>query len=212
LACASLAQAEPGRCEATIIRHSAKFVKSKALALTNCERDIVAGKLPPSTDCHAEPKTAALIAKASTSLHVKIAEACGGADRVCGTPDGDDAPATVGWGATCPNFENGSCTNAIDDCNDVADCLECIGEAALDQAASLYYDAFTPSATGSDVNRCQREIGRSAMGFLRAKSRALSNCWLNVHHGRGTAPCPVPGDGKAANAIATAEARKQATI
>jgi len=212
LACASLAQAEPTRCKAAIVRASAKFVQSKAAALTNCERDIVVGKLPPSTDCHAEPKAAMLIAKAATKLQETIANSCGGADKVCGTPDGDDAPASVGWGAICPNFENGSCNNAISDCNDVADCLACIGEAAVDQAEALYYDAFTPSEKGSDVNRCQREIGRSATAFLRNKSRALANCWVSVNLGRGTAPCPVPGDDKAATAIATAEARKQANI
>src|SRR5436190_17030052 len=106
LACASLAQAEPTRCKAAIVRASAKFVQSKAVALTNCERDIVVGKLPPSTDCHTEPKAAGLIAKAATKLQGTIAGSCGGADKVCGTPDGDDAPASVGWGATCPNFEN----------------------------------------------------------------------------------------------------------
>ncbi len=211
---ASPAEAEPTRCKANIVRNSAKFVQSKAQALANCERDIVVGKLPPSTNCHTEPKAAALIAKAEARLRDKIAAACGGEDKVCGTPDGDDSPASVGWtSGVCPNFENGSCTNAIATCNDISDCLLCIGEAAVDQAISLYYDAFTPSAPSSQLNRCQREIGRSTTAFLRKKSGALSNCWTSVNLGRATDPCPVPGDGgKASAAIAKSEARKQFNI
>ncbi len=208
----SPAHAEPTRCKATIARSSAKFVQSKANALANCERDVLVGKLPPSTDCNAEPKAAAKIAKAVARLQAKIAESCGGADKVCGTPDGDDPPATLGWGGVCPNFENGSCTNAISNCNDISDCLLCIDEAAVDQAISLYYDDFNPSASNKDLNRCQREIGRSTTAFLRKKSQALAQCWTSVNLGRGTDPCPVPGDGKAAGSIATAEARKQFNI
>ncbi len=206
------ARADATRCKAAIARNSSKFVQSKANALANCERDKVLGKLPASTDCHSESKAAAAIAKAEANLRSKIAASCGGNDKVCGTSDGDDAPATLGWGGTCPNFENGSCTNAITNCNDISDCLVCIGEAAVDQAISLYYDAFVPSAPNSEVNRCQREIGRSTTAFLRKKSGTLAQCWTSVNLGRGTDPCPSPGDGKAAGAIAKAEARKQKNI
>jgi hypothetical protein len=202
------AHAEPDRCKSAITRASAAFVQAKTAALANCEKDIVLGKLPPSTDCHSEPKAAGKIAKAVAKLDSTIAKSCGGADAVCGTPDGDDSPASVGWGGVCPNFENGGCTNTITHCGDVADCLLCIGEAAVDQAISLYFDAFVPSSPSSDVNRCQREIGRSTANFLRSKSRALAQCWVNVNLGRGTEPCPVPGDGRAESAIAKAEARK----
>ncbi len=206
------AHADATRCKAAILRSSAKFVQAKATALANCKRNVVAGKLPPSTDCHAEPRANNLIAKAAARLQATIAGSCGGADKVCGTPDGDDSPGSLGWGAVCPNFENGACTNAIVHCGDIADCLLCIDEAAVDQAAALYYDAFTPSAPSSDLNRCQREIGRSATAFLRSTSQALATCWSSVNLGRGTAPCPVPGDGRAAAAIARAEARKQRNI
>ncbi|MEO6027402.1 MAG: hypothetical protein ABIR79_11100, partial [Candidatus Binatia bacterium] len=207
-----LVHAEPTRCRAAIVRNASKFVQSKANALARCERNVVVGKLPPATDCHSEPKAAAAIAKAEANLRAKIGASCGGADKVCGTADGDDAPATIGWGGVCPNFENGSCTNAINTCNDIADCLQCIGEAAVDQAISLYYDAFTPSAANSELNRCQREIGRSTTAFLKSKSNALAKCWTSVNLGRASDPCPIPGDGKAATAIARAEARKQANI
>lgn len=140
------AGAEATRCKAAIVRNASKFVQSKAAALANCEGNKVVSKLPSSTDCQSEPKAAAKIAKVEANVRSKIAGSCGGNDKVCGTSDGDDAPATLGWGGACPNFENGSCTNAITNCNDISDCLVCIGEAAVDPAISLYYDAFVPSA------------------------------------------------------------------
>ncbi|MCC6763030.1 MAG: hypothetical protein IT293_00060, partial [Deltaproteobacteria bacterium] len=209
---ASVAHAEPTRCKATVVRNAAKFLQSKATAVANCERDIVLGRLPGSTDCHTETRAAAAIAKAADRMRAKIAGACGGADQVCGTPDGDDAPGAIGWGAVCPNFENGACGMAVAHCGDVVECLQCISGAAIDQAASLFYDGFAPSAPSSDVNRCQREIGRSAIAFMRSKALALANCWTSVNLGRATGPCPVPGDGRAANAIAKAEARKVTNI
>src|SRR5690348_10599297 len=135
---AAPAHADATRCKATITRTSSQFVQKKAKALADCERDKMVGKLPDSTNCTTEPKAAAAIAKASARLHEKIAASCGGEDKVCGT-SGDDSLASIGWSSgVCPSFENGSCTNAVHNCNDIADCLECIGEAAVDQAISLY--------------------------------------------------------------------------
>jgi len=138
LADPTVAHADPTRCKAAIVRSSTKFVQSKATALVNCEKQVVLGKLPASTDCRSEATAAMKIANAAARLQAIIAKACGGTDGVCGTADGDDSPASVGWGGVCPNFENGSCTNAINNCNDIADCLLCIDEAAVDQAESLY--------------------------------------------------------------------------
>src|SRR6185369_14193404 len=55
-------------------------------------------------------------------------------------------------------------------------------------------------------------IGRSTSAFLAKKSNALSQCWSSVNLGRGTDPCPVPGDGKAAGSIANSQARSVANI
>ena len=44
--------------------------------------------------------------KDETKLRSAIAKACGGDDQSCATPaDGDDAPATIAWPGTCPDFE-----------------------------------------------------------------------------------------------------------
>ena len=44
------AYAETTRCKATVVRNASKFAQAKANALANCEREIVSGKLPASTD------------------------------------------------------------------------------------------------------------------------------------------------------------------
>ena len=61
----STAHAETTRCKAAVVRNASKFVQAKANALANCERNIISGKLPASTDCHAEAKTAAVAEPAS---------------------------------------------------------------------------------------------------------------------------------------------------
>ena len=212
LALSTSAHADPSRCKAAILRNSAAFLQAKAKALNKCERDIVVGTLPPSTNCHTDPETAAAITRASDRLRAKIAASCGGGDRTCGTAD-DDPLASVGWAiGTCPNFENGSCVNAIGNCDDISTCLLCIGGAAVDQAIALDYHSANPSTPGTALNACQKAIGTNVTAFLRSKSKALAKCWVTVNQGLVPGPCPVPGDGKAAIAIANAESRKQAHI
>src|SRR5437773_3644792 len=94
LALSTSAHADPGRCKATILRNSAAFVQAKAKALSTCERNIVLGTLPPSTDCQTEPTAALAITRASDRLRAKIAASCGGGDRTCGTADDD--PLEIG--------------------------------------------------------------------------------------------------------------------
>jgi len=86
--------------------------------------------------------------------------------------------------------------------------------AAVDQAVELYYGSLTPSdpKTEKALNKCQLAIGKSAITFLSAKSNALTKCWAAVSKGKGTAPCPVPGDGKAEAAITKAASKRDASI
>jgi hypothetical protein len=55
-------------------------------------------------------------------------------------------------------------------------------------------------------------MGKSAVKFLVAKSKALSKCWEAVSKGKGAGPCPVPGDGKAQGAIAAAAGKLAGAI
>jgi hypothetical protein len=207
------ARADAVLCQRAIAKESAKHVQATMKALQRCEDRKVAGALTPATNCAAEGGTATLLAKAETRLRARVAQRCGGLDRACGTPD-DDALASIGWDGGCPGFEDSSCTAAITDCNGVATCLTCIGRAAVDQAVGLYYDALASSefGTGSALNRCQRSIGAETARFFSARSKALQRCRDGRLKGRHGNDCPVPGDGKAAAAIAKAEARKVSRI
>src|SRR5262245_41630305 len=162
LAAASNAFADPVKCQRTIADASGKFQKDKSSALQKCEDKKTSGKLPPATVCLSDAKTAEKIQKAVTKLEASIAKDCGGKDKTCGTSD-DDSLASIGWGGvtTCPNFENGSCNGPINDCGDIAECIACVDEAAVDQAIDLYYGDLDQSQfdTNSQVNKCQRAIG-----------------------------------------------------
>src|SRR6185369_7453013 len=162
--------------------------------------------------CKTEPTASSKIASAAARVREKIASACGGGDGTCGTGD-DESLSAIGWNiGSCPNFESGSCTNAITDCDDISTCLLCVDDAAVDQQIALDYHAFHSSSPGTDLNQCQKSIGTNVTNFLRAKSKALAKCWNSVNSGQVSGPCPDPGDGKASAAIAKAESRKRAHI
>jgi hypothetical protein len=205
------AAAEPVRCQRAIAKESAKHVQTVVKALQKCEDRKAAGSVAASTDCTTETRTVSLVLGAETRLRQRVAQRCGGSDSVCGTP-GDDSLASIGWGSvtSCPGFEGGSCTNPISDCDDIATCLACVGQAAVRQAIDLYYGALDEGqfGNGSTINRCQRAIGKETSRFFAATTKALQRCWDARLKGRHTNPCPAPGDGKAVAKIAKAEARK----
>ncbi|TMA79705.1 MAG: hypothetical protein E6J72_10400, partial [Deltaproteobacteria bacterium] len=127
----------------------------------------------------------------------------------------DDAgitPSGIGWPATCPNFEGGSCTNAITNGASIATCLDCIGKAAVAQAMDLYYASLTNGGTNSGLIKCQSTIGKTTTKFLQAKEKSLTKCRNAIDKGNGSLPCPAPGDGKAGPAIAKAESKKVTSI
>src|SRR5204862_4406488 len=76
------------------------------------------------------------------------------------------------------------------DCNDVVDCVTCVGEAAVDQAVTLAYDAQTPSVPGTVLNTCQVRIGKTMSRFFAAKAQALAKCEDKVLKGGFAGPCP----------------------
>ena len=214
LAAGASARADADRCTAAIIKANSGFVQGKARALQKCRERVLKGQLPPETVCEANLKTIGAIAKTRARLQSTIVKACGGKDKTCGTPD-DDGLDSIGWGVgVCPNFEIGDCTNAIESCSDIASCLECIDDAAVDEAIALDYDGFklTDPKMEKDLNRCQVAMGKESIRFLIAKSKALARCWGAVSQGKGAAPCPDPGDGKALAAIESAAEKKTLAI
>jgi len=205
---ATPASADPVACKRAVEQSTAKFVQAKMKALQKCNDAVVSNVSPgPCPDAKASAK----IAKAETKLRTTIDGKCGGLDHSCGTGGDDESLASIGWNiGTCPNFENGACNNAIANCDDVSQCLVCIGEKAVDQAIQLYYGSLDQGASASDVIGCQRSIGKNTGKFFAAKSKALQKCEDGVIKGTVAGPCPDAV--KAAPAIAKAESKKRAGI
>ena len=205
------AQAEPLKCQQAILKASAQVAQTRIKALSKCEDAKLKGKLGSAVICVTEPKTATMVAKADAKLRAAVAVACGGADKTCGTA-GDDAPSSIDWPATCPDFEGAGCTNGIGTCTDLADCLVCDHARAVDQDVALVYRAFNAAPAGTDALRCQLAIGKAAGAFYAAKTKTLTKCWAARYQDKHANPCPAPGDGKAAAVIAKARAKMEASI
>ena len=196
----SPAFASPTACQREIAKSFAKFTQARIKLLTRCHDAVLSGKSVASCP---DPKTAAALAQAESKLRSAIQNKCGGPDHVCGAGT-DETLASIGWDTgACRNFENGACTNPIADCGDVADCLVCVGDAAVDQAADLYY-GHLQSSGDSDVVRCQREIGKSAVKAFRAETKAMQKCADARLAGTASGSCP---DGKASAAVSYARAK-----
>ncbi|MCC6763832.1 MAG: hypothetical protein IT293_04135 [Deltaproteobacteria bacterium] len=180
------------KCSAAIIKAGSGLLQSEAKILQKCRDAIVKGKA-----CD-QVKTQASIDKARAKLSSSITKACGGKDKVCDTADADGSQPTLdeyGWNITnCPGFE-GACTNAITDCDDIPACIQCIGEASVTQAMDLYYPPNRPSSVGNKtLNKCQATLGKAALTFFNAKSKALAKCWGTKV--KKTANCPADAQAK----------------
>jgi hypothetical protein len=208
------------RCQQTINKELAKFVKTKSTILKNCKEGTVKKGDPAIvTDCPLTPQDEKINA-AAQKLKDKIAGACGGKNKICNLADvgadADEPLGDIGWAiGACPDFRGHGCTNAIADCNDIGTCAACIGHETVNQANELYYDLLVPSefATGSDLNKCQIAIGKETTKFLQAKSKLLRSCWANVNAGKVgfISPCPST-DAKTVAKLAQAEQKKVAAI
>ena len=182
------------KCRRVIIKEAWKFARAKMKHLARCEAFKVQGKLPLATECATEEKTAARIEGVRRLLGVRIANKCGGDDRVCNGDPTEYQPAVLGWGPQCPNVEGGACDFGITDCADMAACLECIEDAAVDQTIALHTDdlELVEPIVNDDVNKCQQKIVKESRKFLDKKSKALQKCWDKRLKGNHDDTCPNP--------------------
>ena len=168
------------KCMRIVGAASLKLQIAHAAARTGCETAKVAGKLPSGTVCANEPKAAAKIAKASAQMTRKIAAACGGADKRCGTGDRDEvAPSVLAWPDRCPDLRDAGCTMTVDDCAGVSRCLDCMHGTAVDAIATQVFAELRPSTARADkrLNKCQQAIGKAVATAARAHATALQRCW-----------------------------------
>ncbi len=176
------------KCSAAIIKAGAGLVQAEAKILQKCRDTTLKGKT-----CD-QVKTQASIDKARAKLASTIQKACWGKDKSCTTEDADGSQPTlteIGWNiGNCPDFEGAGCTNAIANCNDIPTCIQCIGEASVNQAIDLYYPPNRPSSVGDKtLNKCQQAIGKAGLTYLAARSKNLSKCWGKKV--KKTATCPA---------------------
>jgi len=225
------------KCQRSIAKETSKFIKTNVSALQKCEQAKVKGTHADTCPDAGAPagsiaqKTAEKILNASAKLAAKVAKQCGGDDKVCSTPGDQLSPTTLGFPAVCPNLESNfapECSLTLDHCGDIADCLSCMGNAAVGQAIALYYqDLALPSLPGSQLNKCQQAIGKETAKFLLAKEKIILKCWDKVLKGQGvgsgndkvgSVQCPdlagTPGLAaqRAALKIARAESKKVAKL
>jgi hypothetical protein len=192
----SLAAADPLKCQRAIGKASSGLAQARLKALAKCEEMKLKGKLPASTTCSGEPKTAAALTKADDKLAAAVAKGCGGADKACGGGD-DDSIDAIAWPHACPEFEGLVCNNAIADCGGIATCLQCIDQHAVDQAVTLYYGSLAPTSPGDPLAACQIAIGKSTSKFFAAKLKAIAKCWdlrLTGKHGDACPDAAAPRD------------------
>ena len=231
----SAAFADPIKCRRTIVKENGKFVAAMSKSIDKCKNGVITKGQPPTlADC--DPSAPALAAKTSQltqKLAQKIASACGGADHDCSTAGDNDLLASIGWNVgSCMNFESGGCNGPINNCNDVTDCLTCIGTAAVEQGVDdLLYDQFNSAqfTTDNAENKCQVAVAKAGVKFLQTKTKILNKCWDAKLKGKagfaGGTPCPdtdpregsghppaSPGDNKTVEAIKKAEQKKIASI
>ena len=204
----SLAAAEAVRCSRAIASAGSAFVQRTLDVSQRCEDSILRGKFAgPCPDA----KTAVKLAKIHTKLDNAIRRRCGGRDRVCGAGGDDDSLATIGWNiGQCPRIVGGlQCSNAIADCTDIVECLDCVDGAVADDAITLAFGAFTVGSPATPVGKCQRAIGQRWSRFLRQRTRALQRCEDRLLRGSIGGPCP---DVKTARALARLETGLQQSL
>jgi DNA-binding beta-propeller fold protein YncE len=203
------------KCRRVIAKESSKYARARAKHLARCEGFKIKGKLPLATDCATEVKTVSRIASARHVLATRIANACGGDDNVCNGDPSERLPAVLGWGPVCPNLEGGACGMPISDCGDVAACLACIDDAAVDQAIDLAVGTMSlvEPIVLDDLNTCQQKIAKESRKFLDKKSKAVQKCWDKRLKGNHTDTCPDPAAAlgtvarKTADQVAKAESK-----
>jgi hypothetical protein len=207
LAAAAPVYADPATCRSALVRETTTLATRARKAVVRCETGRLDGTRPPAIDCRSDPTTDTAIAAAAERARTRLAAACCGGDRTCGTAD-DDSLGAIGWASPgCLDLGSRGCTAAVTHPGDVADCLVCAGAAAMDVIVDLLGQHLAPAPPASALARCQVAIADAHATFHRKATKVLRRCWLGRAAGRHANACPEPGDGRAGPAIARAAAR-----
>ncbi len=181
------------QCRGTIVLGAVKLAVAQTKALARCRNAELLGKLPPG----ACPNDRALITieKTRAKLRSVVVKACGGKDGVCAAGGADDVPlADIGWDVgTCGAVGSTLCLDPIDDCDDVASCVDCVVTQTIDQAFALFYDPGLGNAAANPALRgCVRAVGVGGTQSLIKVATGFGKCWLDVNKrgSGGSFSCP----------------------
>jgi hypothetical protein len=201
------------KCRQAILRGAAKLADARLGALRKCEDAKRAGKLPVLPRCPDEPAVAAGLARQTTKLAGAIDKACGGADKRCGGAD-DVGLAAIAWPNVCPDLEGSGCAAPLASCADVSACVACLADAAVARGVDLAYAPLVVAdpKTQKAIVKCQKALTAAATGLADARLAANARCLAARLAGKHDQPCPFPGDGKAAPALAKARAKAEKAV
>jgi hypothetical protein len=205
------------KCQQTINSAYGKYLKGRTKIVQNCQDSSVRNASPSSpTDCPVTADDAKLLSL-EQKLRSRIGSACGGSDKMCNGVD-DELLTAIGWDlVSCPDLDFEGCTNLIVTCDDVATCVACIADEAGAKASGIAYDQLEAAQfdTGSDLNDCQRALGKETVKYFQTRAKLLGKCWSKVAKGStgfdDPPGCPLT-DTKLTAKLLRAEQRKIAKI
>ena len=207
--------AKPISCEQAIAHASEVYYTAQLEVLRKCEKAQVQGRVSEDVDCMFDDPMSTQLDDLATALAKEVGKECGGTDETCGTDD-DPSLAASGWGdvTQCPDLENLGCTNTIQTCSDVTDCVQCVATAAAEQVIGLNFEDFdsTQFGTRSTINLCQAAIGKAATKYAEVSANALERCWQARIAGKRSDICPGAASTKTSRALVKAEAKKRQVI
>jgi hypothetical protein len=196
LALASPAAGEPTACRRAIQKATGAYARTVEKIVEKCKQTALAKgvELEDPPDSFSRCTVTVLktpggaIAKAADKMSVAIAKACGGADRNCVLSADNDPLAAINWDiGSCMNFPpaGASCTNPIENCDDVGSCLECIVDHTVEAVDTRLYGAFNPASfapnnrqnPGKTIAKCQVAAAKGGSKLLTSQLGTLAKCW-----------------------------------
>jgi hypothetical protein len=188
------------RCQRAIAKEAAKLIQKRSKILTKCEAqkvdEIHNDECPdPNAPLGSKAEKAyEKVSKAVERFRSRVEQKCGGKDKICGGDLTDEIGGDrLSWPTTCPNLENGDCTDPIGtaDCTGIADCIACIAVSGTDEAIDLVFDQYIQwPAINRPQNSCQAALGREMSTYLSRKTKSLQKCWDKRLTGKHTNSCP----------------------
>jgi len=167
-------------CGREVHRRHRHYLDALTTVVARCANETAASTdTPPLAECRVAAlarQTEGKVARARAKLFGGIAKRCGGSDRRCEIPpgDGDVALTAINWDtAECIGIQ-GRCHQPIATCEDVASCLACVAEEAVDQG--LDRAVHEPFVRPTGAASCQRAVSKEAVRFLQRKGRVLGRC------------------------------------